>query len=33
VREIAAAGKFDSLAGTVANAELNGFFRDDVKKR
>ncbi len=32
-RDIAAAGKFDSLAGTVANAELNGFFRDDMKKR
>ncbi|HEY6993506.1 MAG TPA: isocitrate lyase/phosphoenolpyruvate mutase family protein [Xanthobacteraceae bacterium] len=32
-REIAAAGKFDSLAGTMANAELNGFFREDMKKR
>jgi 2-methylisocitrate lyase-like PEP mutase family enzyme len=32
-RDIAAAGKFDSLAGTIANAELNGFFRDDMKKR
>jgi 2-methylisocitrate lyase-like PEP mutase family enzyme len=32
-REIAAAGKFDSLAGTMANAELNGFFREDMRKR
>jgi 2-methylisocitrate lyase-like PEP mutase family enzyme len=32
-REIATSGKFDSLAGTVANAELNGFFREDMKKR
>ena len=26
-------GKFDVLAGTMANAELNGFFRDDLEKR
>jgi 2-methylisocitrate lyase-like PEP mutase family enzyme len=32
-REIAATGKFDSLAGTIANPELNAFFREDVKKR
>src|SRR5262247_793013 len=32
-RDIAAAGKFDSLAGTIPNAELNGFFREDAKKR
>jgi 2-methylisocitrate lyase-like PEP mutase family enzyme len=32
-RDIAAAGKFDSLAGTMANAELNDFFRQDMKKR
>jgi len=32
-REIANEGKFTSLAGTMANAELNGFFRDDMKKR
>jgi 2-methylisocitrate lyase-like PEP mutase family enzyme len=32
-RDIATAGKFDSLAGTIANAEINGFFRDDMKKR
>src|SRR6516225_5314731 len=32
-RDIATAGKFDSLAGTIANAELNGFFRDDMKRR
>src|ERR1700758_5538567 len=25
-RDIATAGKFDSLAGSIANAELNGFF-------
>jgi 2-methylisocitrate lyase-like PEP mutase family enzyme len=31
--EIAATGKFDSLAGTIANPELNAFFREDVKKR
>src|SRR5262249_49370408 len=27
------AGKFDSLPGTMATAEPNGFFRDDMKKR
>jgi 2-methylisocitrate lyase-like PEP mutase family enzyme len=32
-RDIAEAGKFDSLAGTMANAELNRFFADDMKKR
>ena len=32
-REIAATGKFNSLAGTIANPELNAFFREDVKKR
>src|SRR6516165_2789741 len=32
-RDIAIAGKFDSLAGTIPNAEINGFFRDDMKKR
>ena len=32
-REIAAAGRFDSLAGTMPNAELNNFFREDMKKR
>jgi 2-methylisocitrate lyase-like PEP mutase family enzyme len=32
-RDIAATGKFNSLAGTIANPELNAFFREDVKKR
>jgi 2-methylisocitrate lyase-like PEP mutase family enzyme len=32
-REIANEGKFTSLAGGMANAELNAFFRDDMKKR
>jgi 2-methylisocitrate lyase-like PEP mutase family enzyme len=32
-REIASEGKFASLAGGMANAELNAFFRDDMKKR
>jgi 2-methylisocitrate lyase-like PEP mutase family enzyme len=32
-REIASEGKFASLAGTVPNAELNAFFRDDMTKR
>jgi 2-methylisocitrate lyase-like PEP mutase family enzyme len=32
-RDIATAGKFDSLASTIANAELNGFFSEDAKKR
>jgi 2-methylisocitrate lyase-like PEP mutase family enzyme len=26
-------GKFEVLAGNMANAELNGFFRDDLEKR
>ena len=32
-REIAEQGKFDSLAGTMTNAELNAFFRNDRKRR
>ena len=32
-REIAEAGRFDSFAGVVPNAELNAFFRDDAKGR
>jgi 2-methylisocitrate lyase-like PEP mutase family enzyme len=32
-REIAERGKFDSFAGVVGNAELNGFFSEDEKKR
>jgi 2-methylisocitrate lyase-like PEP mutase family enzyme len=32
-RAIAEAGSFAGLAGTMANAELNAFFRDDMKKR
>jgi 2-methylisocitrate lyase-like PEP mutase family enzyme len=32
-RDIATTGKFDSLAGTIANAELNAFFSEDAKKR
>jgi len=32
-RDIAATGKFDSLAGTISNPELNAFFREDAKKR
>jgi 2-methylisocitrate lyase-like PEP mutase family enzyme len=32
-RDIATAGKFDTLAGTIANAELNAFFSEDAKKR
>ena len=32
-RDIATVGKFDSLAGSIANAELNRFFSDDMKKR
>jgi 2-methylisocitrate lyase-like PEP mutase family enzyme len=32
-RDIAAAGSFKSLAGTMANAELNAFFAEDTKKR
>ena len=33
VREIAEEGKFTSLAGTMPNADLNAFFRDDMKRR
>jgi 2-methylisocitrate lyase-like PEP mutase family enzyme len=33
MRDIADAGKFTGLAGSMANAELNAFFRDDAKKR
>jgi 2-methylisocitrate lyase-like PEP mutase family enzyme len=33
VREIAGEGTFKNLAGTMANAELNAFFRDDMKSR
>jgi 2-methylisocitrate lyase-like PEP mutase family enzyme len=32
-REIADAGKFDSFAGVISNAELNSFFHDDFAKR
>jgi 2-methylisocitrate lyase-like PEP mutase family enzyme len=32
-REIADAGKFDSFAGVMPNAELNAFFRDDQARR
>jgi 2-methylisocitrate lyase-like PEP mutase family enzyme len=32
-REMINEGKFTSLAGTMTNAELNAFFRDDMKKR
>ena len=32
-REIADAGKFDSFAGVVSNAELNTFFHDDFGRR
>jgi 2-methylisocitrate lyase-like PEP mutase family enzyme len=32
-RAIAKEGKFDSFAGVLPNAELNAFFRDDLKKR
>src|SRR5664279_2487786 len=32
-REIAQAGKFDSFAGVISNAELNGFFGEDFAKR
>ena len=31
-REIAEAGKFDSFAGIIPNAELNAFFAGDAKK-
>jgi hypothetical protein len=32
-QEIAAGGTFSKLAGTIANAELNAFFSDDMKRR
>jgi 2-methylisocitrate lyase-like PEP mutase family enzyme len=32
VREIVSEGGFKALAGTMPNAELNGFFREDAKK-
>jgi 2-methylisocitrate lyase-like PEP mutase family enzyme len=32
-REIAERGRFDSFAGVVGNAELNGFFDGDAKRR
>jgi 2-methylisocitrate lyase-like PEP mutase family enzyme len=32
-REIAEQGRFDSFNGTMPNAELNAFFRDDMTKR
>jgi 2-methylisocitrate lyase-like PEP mutase family enzyme len=32
-REIAEAGKFDSFAGVMSNAELNSFFHGDFAKR
>jgi 2-methylisocitrate lyase-like PEP mutase family enzyme len=32
-RAIAKEGKFDSFGGVLPNAELNAFFRDDLKKR
>jgi 2-methylisocitrate lyase-like PEP mutase family enzyme len=32
-RAVANEGKFDNLTGTIANAELNAFFREDVKNR
>jgi len=32
-RAIAKDGKFDSFGGVLPNAELNAFFRDDLKKR
>jgi 2-methylisocitrate lyase-like PEP mutase family enzyme len=32
-REIASEGRFDALADTVPMAEINGFFRDDLKAR
>jgi 2-methylisocitrate lyase-like PEP mutase family enzyme len=33
VRKITEEGKFDGLAGTMSNAELNAFFKEDVKSR
>ncbi len=32
-RQIASEGRFDALADTVPMAEINGFFRDDLKAR
>jgi 2-methylisocitrate lyase-like PEP mutase family enzyme len=32
-QEIVAGGTFTKLAGTIANAELNAFFSDDMKRR
>src|SRR5262249_2048235 len=32
-RQMIEEGKFEILAGNMANAELNGFFRDDLAKR
>lgn len=32
-RKLADAGVFDSFSGTVPDAELNAFFRDDLPKR
>ncbi len=32
-KEIAGEGRFDAFAGAVPHAELNAFFRDDMKKR
>jgi 2-methylisocitrate lyase-like PEP mutase family enzyme len=32
-QEIATAGTFTKLGGTIANAELNAFFSDDMKRR
>jgi 2-methylisocitrate lyase-like PEP mutase family enzyme len=32
-REIAEKGRFDSFNGTMANAELNAFFREDLARR
>jgi 2-methylisocitrate lyase-like PEP mutase family enzyme len=32
-RDIADTGSFKSLAGTMANAELNAFFAKDMKQR
>jgi 2-methylisocitrate lyase-like PEP mutase family enzyme len=32
-KEIATAGRFDAFAGAVPAAEINGFFRDDLKGR
>lgn len=32
-RQIAAEGRFDAFADAVPSAEINGFFRDDLKER